>query len=112
MDCRILPPCHHPEIKCMCFLNPEGEQFCGYLLSDGKTIRPCSPNCCNDGLGCPGQCKDIESRRPDYIIDSETGSIKSHSIFPDYVRLIKFEKIITLLLILVIISTLCLFIRI
>lgn len=112
MDCRNLPPCHHPEVECMCFMNPEGEQFCGYLLADGKTVRPCSPNCCNGGLGCPGQCKGVAPRRPEYVIDSETGTVRSQSVLPGFVRLAKFENIITLLLVLLLISTLCLFIRI
>lgn len=112
MDCKNLPPCHHPEVKCMCFLNPEGEQFCGYLLSDGKTVRPCAPNCCNGGLGCPGQCKGVAAKRPDYIIDAETGVVHSQGILPGPERLLQFENIITLLLVLLLISTLCLFIRI
>lgn len=112
MDCNNLPPCYHPEVKCMCFMNPAGEQFCGYLLSDGKTVRPCAPNCCNGGLGCPGQCRGVAPKRPDYTIVSETGGVESNSVFPGFVRIKKFENIITLLIVLLLVSTLCLFIRI
>lgn len=111
MDCKNLPPCHHPETECMCFMNEEDEQFCGYLLSDGKTIRPCAPNCCNGGLGCPGQCKGVAPKRPDYVIQTD-GSVKSNSFLSGTERMLRFENMITLLLVLLVISTLCLFIRI
>jgi len=111
MDCKNLPPCNHPETECMCFMNPDGEQFCGYMLADGKTVRPCSPNCCNGGLGCPGQCRGVGPKRPDYVIEGD-GSIKSKSFFSSAERMMKFDNMITLLLVLLTISTLCLFIRI
>ena len=115
MDCKNLPPCHHPETECRCFTNydsenPQGDQFCGYLLSDGVTVRPCAPNCCNDGLGCPGQCRAVAPKRPDFIIET-TGKIRGITTMLAPERILTFENMIKLLVVLCIISTLSLFIK-
>ena len=116
MDCSRNPPCNYPDNECMCFAytdstSPEKDQFCGYLMEDGKTVRACPTKCCNNGMGCPGQCRDVSAKRPDYILDN--GDIqKVPSILSGAERLMKFENSITLLLVLLTISTLCLFIGI
>ena len=116
MDCKRNPPCNYEDMNCMCFAysgstNPTRDQFCGYLMEDGKTVRPCATTCCNGGLGCPGQCRDVDPKRPDYII--EGGDIeKTPTVFSSVERLMKFENMLTLIMVLMLISTLCLFIRI
>ena len=114
MDCRNLPPCHSPEVECRCFTtsdssDPSGDQFCGYLLSDGKTVRPCAPNCCNGGLGCPGQCRAVDPKRPDFVL--EDGNVRGISTILSPERILTFENIIKMLIALMAISTLSLFIR-
>jgi len=111
MDCRNLPPCHHPETECRCFADGiQGDQFCGYLLTDGVTVRPCAPNCCNDGLGCPGQCRAVGPKRPDMIING-SGELTGNTIALAAERILTFENIIKLLTVLCIVSTLSLFIK-
>ena len=115
MDCKNLAPCHHPGVECRCFTyadsqNPQGDQFCGYLLSDGKTVRPCAPNCCNDGLGCPGQCRAVDLKRPDFVMESD-GTPTGITTALSAERILTFENIIKFLLVLCIISTISLFIK-
>lgn len=115
MDCKNLPPCHHPETECRCFTrydseNPQGDQFCGYILSDGVTVRPCAPNCCNEGLGCPGQCRGVGPKRPDVVIKG-SGRLTGNTIVLRAERILTFENIIKLLVVLCIVSTLSLFIK-
>ena len=114
MDCKNLPPCYHPGVECRCFADADGpssEQFCGYILSDGKTIRPCAPNCCNQGMGCPGQCRTAPKYgAPDFVLDSDRKPIGLTTLLPNK-RIVVFEHIIKLLLVLCIISTISLFIK-
>ena len=115
MDCKRLPPCVHPETECMCFAdsestNPQSDQFCGYVGPDGQTVYPCHQNCCNGGLGCPGQCQGVDPKRPDGI--RTTGSRPQlFSILDTGDRINFFNNVIKLLILLVTISTLSLFIR-
>lgn len=115
MDCGNLPPCHHPETECRCFTysdsdEPEKDQFCGYLLSDGKTIRPCAPNCCNGGMGCPGQCRAPGPKRPDFVLESD-GTPRGVTTLLAPERILTFENILKLLVVLCIISTISLFVK-
>ena len=114
MECKNQPPCIS-DVQCMCFADsdspdPTRDQFCGYVGADGKTVFPCSPNCCNNGMGCPGQCRDVDPKRPDYIRDVKEKIVQSLSIATPEQRLDFFEKVLKILIALIIISTISLFI--
>lgn len=115
MECKNLPPCYNNDKNCMCFTdsdstNPEGDQFCGYIGADGETVYPCAANCCNGGLGCPGQCRGVDAKRPDFIRNVVTKGIEYITIASEDERLDFFEKVIKLLIALIVISSLSLFI--
>jgi len=115
MDCKRLPQCVHPETECMCFADsdssdPASDQFCGYVGRDGETIHPCLQNCCNGGLGCPGQCRGVDPKRPDGTRNIE-GKPTGLSILHPEKRLTMFENLFKILILLVVVSTLSLFLR-
>ena len=114
MECNNIAPCIN-DTECMCFADsdstdPTADQFCGYVGADGKTVFPCSPNCCNKGRGCPGQCRGVEAKRPDFIRDVKEKVVESLTIATPGERLDFFEKVMKLLIALLIISSLSLFI--
>ena len=116
MDCKHnFPPCYHPEVECRCFSyadseDPQNDQFCGYLLPDGKTVRSCSPNCCNGGMGCPGQCRGADPKRPDFVLATD-GTPTGITTLLSPERILTFENIVKLLVVLCIISSISLFIK-
>ena len=117
MDCKNLPPCVGNQEECLCFTDfdspdPSTNQFCGYIDRDGVTVHPCSQNCCNGGLGCPGQCRGVTAKRPDAVRDL-TGKRKTqvNTVFNDHERIIAFENIFKFLVFLLILSSFSLFLR-
>lgn len=112
MDCQFAPPCARDSTsECLCFQNEQtGEQMCGYLGTDGSTVHPCSPTCCNGGLGCPGQCKGVAPKNPDALYNPGKPP-KFNAVFDTEERRILFDTIIKFLIMLCVVSTLSLFIR-
>ena len=114
MECKNLAPCVN-ETKCMCFVDsdspdPTRDQFCGYIGADGKTVFPCAPNCCNNGMGCPGQCRDVSPQKPDFVRNVKEKTIQFMTIATPDERLDFFERLLKVLIALLIISSLSLFI--
>ena len=111
MDCTQLDPCINTDKECMCFTysdstDPTKDQFCGFIAPDGR-ILPCEPGCCNGGMGCPGQCRDAPPKRPDNTKEGE----KLLTVLSERDRMVAFENLFKFLLLLVVMSTVSLFIR-
>lgn len=113
MDCTVTGPCATPDAGCKCFTYSDSElpsmdQFCARVDADG-TILPCAPSCCNNGAGCPGQCRGVSARTPEGI--KNVAAIAYETVASADERLDYFEKLFKVLVALLIISTLSLFIR-
>lgn len=68
MECEELKCDVIDECKCYALKSekyPYEKQFCG--VRRGKRVFPCNPGCCSGG--CPGQCKDVQSRPPFRVTD-------------------------------------------
>jgi len=112
MECKNFPPCHDFQDECMCFTDenstdPANDQFCGYIGVDGKTVHMCAPNCCNGGLGCPGQCKGTPAKRPQAVRNTNAAVTYPQ----DKERPIVLKNIFIMLIFLLIVSTFSLFLR-
>jgi hypothetical protein len=115
MDCKNIAPCIGNHEECLCFTDldspdPASNQFCGYVERDGKTVHPCAPNCCNGGMGCPGQCGGVDPKRPD-AVRNVSAPVKYNTILSDKERLTMFENVFKFLIFLLILSVLSLFLR-
>ena len=111
MDCTSLP-CLNTDQECMCFAyedstDPTKDQFCGHVTPDGRIV-PCEAGCCNGGMGCPGQCRDAQPKRPD---NTRFADKRLLPIFSERERLVAFENLFKFLVLLLLLSTVSLFIR-
>tara|TARA_R110002074_G_scaffold447_2_gene2172 strand:- start:513 stop:860 length:348 start_codon:yes stop_codon:yes gene_type:complete len=114
MDCEALTPCVNTGKECMCFTysnstDPEKDQFCGYISAGGGIVA-CQPGCCNGGMGCPGQCREAPPKRPDGVQEVGDAPIVT-SVLSEKERMVSFENLFKILLLLLLMSTVSLFIR-
>ena len=104
MDCSSSKCDQIADCKCYAYKSkkfPYDNQICGYR--HGDKIFPCEATCCAGG-GCPGQCKGVQSRPPFAITDD--------IFIPFRYDLRKNTKrVLYVLIILVILSTLILNVR-
>lgn len=68
MDCKKnFCSNEYSDKECLCYAVPGtenelGDQFCAWR--DENFLFKCDPGCCNEGKGCPGECKNVKPQDP------------------------------------------------